>query len=73
MSIEDKVLHFVHRLFAKHIQNESIYRGYQSQQDVIWLGKLALLHLGGVWWDNPDGLQFLDQLIDEHKQLFGFH
>jgi hypothetical protein len=28
-------------------------------QDVVWLGELALLRLGGAWWEQPDGLHFL--------------
>lgn len=73
ISIEDSVPNFVHRLFGKYFDSESIYRRDQSPQDVIWLGKLALLHLGGVWWERPDGLHFFHRLVDEHNELFGFY
>jgi hypothetical protein len=73
ISIEDSVPNFVHRLFEKYFVPESVYRRDQSPQDIAWLGKLALLHLGGAWWTQPDGLYFLRQLIEEHHQLFGFY
>jgi hypothetical protein len=73
ISIEDSVPNFVHRLFTRYFESENIYRRDRSQQDVIWLGKLALLHLGGAWWEHADGLHFLRQVIEEHNQLFGFY
>ena len=73
ISIEDSVPNFVHRLFDKYFESENIHRRDQSPQDVIWLGKLALLHLGGAWWEQPDGLHFLYQLVEEHNELFGFY
>ncbi len=73
ISIEDSAPNFVHRLWDKYFDSENIYRRDQSPQDVIWLGKLALLHLGGSWWDRPDGLHFLYQLVEEHNNLFGFY
>jgi hypothetical protein len=73
ISIQDSVPNFVHRLFDKYFVGESVYRRDQSPQDVAWLGKLALLHLGGPWWEQPDGLHFLSQLIEEHNQLFGLY
>ena len=73
ISIEDSVPNFVHRLFEKYFDSENTYRRDQSPQDVGWLGKLALLHLGGSWWEQPDGLQFLYQLVEEHNELFGFY
>jgi hypothetical protein len=72
-SIEDSVPNFVHRLLTKYFVSKNVYRRDQSPQDVTWLGKLALLHLGGVWWEQPDGLHFLSQLIEEHNQLFGLY
>jgi hypothetical protein len=73
ISIEDSVPNFVHRLFTRYVESANIYRRDQSPQDVIWLGKLALLHLGGAWWKQVDGLHFFSQLIEEHNQLFGFY
>ncbi len=73
VSIEDSTPNFVHRLWDKYFDSENIYSRDQSPQDVIWLGKLALLHLGGSWWDRPDGLHFLSQLVEEHNDLFGFY
>ncbi len=73
ISIEDSVPNFAHRLWDKYFDSENTYRRDQSPQDVIWLGKLALLHLGGSWWDRPDGLHFLYQLVEEHNELFGFY
>jgi hypothetical protein len=73
ISIEDSAPNFVHRLFAKHFVPETVYQRDQSPQDVAWLGKLALLHLGGAWWEQSDGLHFLHQLVEEHNQLFGFY
>ena len=73
ISIEDSVPNFVHRLFDKYFDSEKTYRRDQSPKDVAWLGKLALLHLGGVWWDKPDGLHFLSHLVEEHNELFGFY
>lgn len=73
IGLEDSVPNFVHRLFAKSFESGTIYRRDTSPQDVVWLGKLALLHLGGAWWDEPDGLDFLYRLIEEHNELFGFY
>lgn len=73
ISIEDSVPNFVRRLFEKYFNHATIYRRNQSPQDVAWLGKLALLHLGGAWWEQPDGLHFLHQLVEEHNELFGFY
>jgi hypothetical protein len=73
ISLEDSVPNFVRRLFEKYFDSKNIYRRDQSPQDVAWLGKLALLHLGGSWWAQPDGLHFLHQLIAEHNELFGFY
>jgi hypothetical protein len=73
ISIEDSVPNFVHRLFAKYFVPETVYQRDRSPQDVTWLGKLALLHLGGAWWEHPDGLHFLHQVIEEHNQVFGFY
>jgi hypothetical protein len=73
ISIEDNVPNFVHRLFTKYFVPKTIYRRDQSPQDVTWMGKLALLHLGGTWWEQSDGLHFLHQLVEEHNQLFGFY
>jgi hypothetical protein len=52
---------------------ETIYQRDKSPQDVAWLGKLALLHFGGAWWEQPDGWHFLHQIIEEHNALFGFY
>jgi hypothetical protein len=73
ISIEDSVPNFVHRLFDKYFDSETVYQRDQSPQDVVWLGKLALLHLGGAWWEQPDGLHFLHQVVEEHNQLLGFY
>jgi len=73
VSIEDSVPNFVHRLWDKYFDVETVYRRDQSPQDVIWLGKLALLRLDGHWWERPDGSHFFDQLVDEHNELFGFY
>ncbi|MHA2067278.1 MAG: hypothetical protein ACXABY_23165 [Candidatus Thorarchaeota archaeon] len=73
ISIEDSIPNFVHRLFDKYFDRESTYQRDQSQQDVAWLGKLALLHLGSTWWEQPDGLHFLYQVVEEHNELFGFY
>jgi hypothetical protein len=73
ISIEDSVPNFVRRLFEKYFDHATIYQRNQSPQDVAWLGKLALLHLGGAWWEQPDGLHFLHQLVEEHNELFGFY
>jgi hypothetical protein len=73
ISIEDSVPNFVHRLFDKYFVPATTYQRDQSPQDVVWLGKLALLHLGGAWWEQADGLHFLHQLVEEHNQLFGFY
>jgi hypothetical protein len=73
ISIEDSVPNFVHRLFTRYFESANVYRRDQSPQDVIWLGKLALLHLGGAWWEQADGLHFFSQLVEEHNQLFGFY
>lgn len=73
ISFEESVPHFVHRLFDTYFDREHIYRRDQSPQDVAWLGKLALLHLGGAWWERPDGLHFLHRLIEEHNALFGLY
>jgi hypothetical protein len=73
ISIEDSAPNFVHRLFAKYFVPETVYRRDQSPKDVAWVGKLALLHLGGAWWEQPDGLHFFHQVIKQHNQLFGFY
>lgn len=73
ISIEDSVPNFVRRLFEKYFDHTTIYQRHQSPQDVAWLGKLALLHLGGAWWEQSDGLHFLHQLVAEHNELFGFY
>ena len=73
ISLEDSVPNFVHRLFDKYIDSETVYQRDQSPQDVVWLGKLALLHLDGAWWKQPDGVHFLSQLVKEHNELFGFY
>jgi hypothetical protein len=73
ISIEDSAPNVVHRLFAKYFVPETVYQRERSPQDVTWLGKLALLHLGGAWWEQPDGLHFLHQVIAEHNELFGFY
>jgi hypothetical protein len=73
VSIEDSVPNFVPRLWDKYFDVETVYRRDQSSQGIIWLGKLALLHLGGSWWERPDGLYFFYQLMDEHNELFGFY
>jgi hypothetical protein len=73
VSIEDNVPNFVHRLWDKYFDVETIYRRDQSPQDIIWLGKLALLQLCGSWWERPDGMHFFYQLVDEHNELFGFY
>ena len=52
---------------------ETVYRRNQSPQDIAWLGKLALLHLGDGWWERPDGLHFFSQMVEEHNQLFSFY
>jgi len=54
ISLEDSIPNFVHRLFTKYFARETVYRRDQSPQDSAWLGKLALLHLGDVWWEQPD-------------------
>jgi len=73
VSIEDSVPNFVHRLWDKYFDAETVYRRDQSPQDMICLGKLALLHLGGHWWERPDGMHFFYELVDEHNELFGFY
>jgi hypothetical protein len=73
ISLEDSVPHFVHRLFTKYFAREMVYRRNQSPQDIAWLGKLALLHLGDAWWEQPDGLHFFSQMVEEHNQLFSFY
>lgn len=73
VSIEDSVPNFVHRLWDKYFDVETVYGRDQSPQDIIWLGKLALLHLSGSWWERPDGMHFFYQLVDEHNELFGFY
>lgn len=73
ISIEDSVPNFVHRLFEKYFNHATIYQRNQSPQDVAWLGKLALLHLSGTWWEQPDSLHFLHRLVEEHNELFGFY
>jgi hypothetical protein len=45
----------------------------QAPQNVNWLGKLALLHLGADWSERPDGLDFFSRLIEEHNELFGLY
>src|SRR5881397_3255151 len=49
ISLEDRGPNFVHRLFTKYFARETVYRRDQSPQDIAWLGKLALLHLGDGW------------------------
>ena len=73
ISIEDSVPNFVHRLFEKYFCSGIIYRRDQLPQDIAWLGKWALIHLGGTWWKKPDGLHFLYQIIEEHNELFAFY
>jgi len=73
ISLEDSVPNFVHRLFTKYFARDTVYRRDQSPQDIVWLGKLALLHLGDVWWEHPDGLHFFSQMVEEHHQLFSFY
>lgn len=73
ISLEDSVPNFVHRLFAKYFAQETVYRLDQSPQDIAWLGKLALLHVGDAWWQQPDGLHFFSQMVEEHNQLFSFY
>ena len=73
ISLEDSVPNFVHRLFTKYFARETVYRRNQSPQDIAWLGKLALLHLGEAWWEHPDGLHFFSQIVEEHNQLFSFY
>ncbi len=73
ISLEDSVPNFVRRLFTKYFARETVYRRDQSPQDIAWLGKLALLHLGDAWWEHPDGLHFFSQMIEEHNQLFSFY
>jgi hypothetical protein len=73
VSIEDNVPNFVHRLWDKYFDIKTVYRRDQSPQDVIWLGKLGLLQLCGHWWEQPDGIHFFHQLVDEHNKLFGFY
>jgi hypothetical protein len=73
VSIEDNVPNFVHRLWDKYFDVDTVYRRDQSPQDIIWLGKLALLRLDGHWWEQPDGMHFFHQLVDEHNELFGFY
>ena len=73
ISLEDRVPNFVHRLFTTYFARETVYRRDQSPQDIAWLGKLALLHLGDAWWEHPDGLHFFSQMVEEHNQLFSFY
>jgi hypothetical protein len=73
VSIEDSVPNFIHRLWDKYFDVETVYRRDQSPQDVIWLGKLALLQQSGHWWERPDGMHFFYELVDEHNELFGFY
>ena len=73
ISLEDSVPNFVHRLFTKYFARGTVYRRNQSPQDIAWLGKLALLHLGDGWWEHPDGLHFFSQMVEEHNQLFSFY
>ena len=73
ISLEDSVPNFVHRLVTKYFARETVYRRNQSPQDIAWLGKLALLHLGDGWWQQPDGLHFFSQMVEEHNQLFSFY
>ncbi len=73
ISVEDSVPNFVHRLLDKYFDAETVYRRDQSPQDLNWLGKLALIRLGGKWWERPDGLHFFYQLMGEHNELFGFY
>jgi hypothetical protein len=73
VSIEDSVPNFVHRLWDKYFDIETVYRRDQSPQDITWLGKLALLQQGGHWWERPDGIHFFYRLMEEHNELFGFY
>jgi len=73
ISLEDSLPNFVHRLFSKYFARDTVYRRNQSPQDLAWLGKLALLHLGDVWWEQPDGLHFFSQMVEEHNRLFSFY
>jgi hypothetical protein len=73
VSIEDSVPNFVHRLWDKYFDVETVYRRDQLPQDVIWLGKLALLRGDEQWWERPDGIHFFHELVDEHNELFGFY
>ena len=51
----------------------SRWRGEKSAFKIPIRGKLALLHLGNVWWEQPDGLHFFSQMVEEHNQLFSFY
>ena len=73
VSLEDSVPNFVRRLWDKYFDDKRVYRRDQSPPDVAWLGKLALLRLGGQWWERPDGLHFFHELVEEHNELFGFY
>jgi hypothetical protein len=73
VSIENSVPNFVHHLWDKYFDVEMVYRRDQAPQDIIWLGKLALLQQGGHWWEQPDGIHFFYQLMDEHDELFGIY
>lgn len=73
ISLEDSVPNFVHRLWDKYFDATMVYRRDQSPQDVMWLGKLALILQGGKWWEQPDGMHFFYQLIEEHNNRFGFY
>jgi hypothetical protein len=73
VSIEDSVPNFVHRLWDKYFDAETVYRRDESPQDATWLGKLALLRIGKHWWERPDGMHFFYELVDEHNELFGFY
>jgi hypothetical protein len=40
--------------------------GSIGDKGVIWLGTLALLHLGGTGWEQPDGLNGFYPTADAH-------
>lgn len=73
VSLEDSLPNFVHRLWDKYFDVATVYRRDYSPKDVMWLGKLALIQHGGKWWEQPDGVHFFYQLVDEHNELFGFY
>ena len=40
--------------------------GSTGDKGVIWLGTLALLHLGGTGWEQPDGLNGFTPIVDAY-------